>query len=348
MINEKTLKQLVVIAMVIVLVFFTILILRPVAMAIIFGLVLAYILNPVYKIILKIFRNKTISASITCIIVLSLFFVSIWFLIPVLASQIFDSYSAVQSWDVLGLFKRFFPFLFTSEQITSNFIAAYNNFVTNTVNTTLHKLTDFLVDLPGLLLKSLVVLIVFFYSLRDGDKLIKLIKETLPFKRDITNKFIKKSKDVTFSVVFGRVVIGILTGILTGISFFLAGVNNSILLTFLSITAAIIPIIGPWIVWIPVVISLFIAGETVTAFILFLYCGLFISFVDNILHAVIISKQTHIPTSLTLIGLIGGLFLFGIFGIILGPLIVAYLGALFEIYRDYNKKIQNESKSKTL
>jgi len=158
----------------------------------------------------------------------------------------------------------------------------------------------------------------------------------LPFNKTVTNRFIKKSKEVTFSVVYGRVVIGIITGILTGLAFFIAGIDSALLLTFLSILASIIPIVGPWIIWIPVVITLLIAGQTVAAIILALYCGLFISFIDDILHAKIISTKSRIPIPLTLIGLVGGIFFFGIFGIILGPLLVAYLVILFEMYREYS------------
>jgi len=338
MIDEKTLKQIVSIALIMVLAFFVFLLVKPIFMPTLFGLVLAYIFFPIQKVLIKRFKNPTFTAFVTCTIVLLISLLFLWFLIPVLITQIFDSYVTIQSWDVTRLVQESFPFLFSSPNAATKFTVAYNNFIANSVSTSMESLTNIIVNLPMFLLKFCVVFIVFFYSLRDGEKLTNLLKKILPFSNSITSRFINKSREVTFSVVFGRVVIGIVTGALTGLGFYFTGVDNALLLTFVAILAAIIPIIGTWLVWIPVIIGLLIAGKTFTALVLFIYCGAFISlFLDNYLHAIIISKRASIPTSLTLIGLFGGIFAFGLFGIILGPLLVAYVITLFELYNEHNK-----------
>lgn len=343
MINEETIKNYFAFGFIAIILFLSYLILQPLFLSIVLGLILAYTFSPIDKWILKIVKNKFISSLITCGIFLIFLFTALWFLVPLLASQVFQIFLTIQTIDVIGLLQRFLPFLFTSEDLVKNFTIAYNNFISNLLNYSLNMFTDFLVNFSWIVLRSLIVMIVFFYALKDGDKIVKLMRELVPFEKDLTNRFINKSKEVTFSVIFGRVVIGIIMGILTGIGFFLAGVENTLLLTFVAIIAAIIPIIGPWLVWVPVVIGLFIAGKTTTALLLLIYCGTFISFFDNFLHAQFIAKKSSIPTSATLIGLIGGIFAFGIFGIILGPLIIAYLITLIEIYREHNKKIIKES-----
>ena len=149
--------------------------------------------------------------------------------------------------------------------------------------------------------------------------------------------YLKKSKDVTFSVIYGRFVIGIVTGLATGVGFYFAGVENATLLTFISILAAVIPIVGPWIVWVPVVIGLFATGNVLAAILLTIYSAIFVTFfLDNLLTIAFISNKSNLPNSLMLIGVIGGLFFFGIMGIFLGPLIIAYFVVLYEIYREYN------------
>jgi predicted PurR-regulated permease PerM len=338
MLDEKTLKQLFAIALVSLILILVFFIIKPIAMSIILGLVLAYIFFPLYKQLLKVTKYSTLTAIFTCIIVFIIIFISFWFLIPLLANQVFDTFRIIEKWDITGTVKQFFPFLFKNPQLAANFEATLTNFISTSANSILKKLTNIILDLPSLLLQSLVVILVFFYALRDGDKTLEILRNSLPFSKSITNKFIKKSSDVTFSVVFGRIIIGIGVGIFTGLGFFIAGVPNSFLLTFIAIVVSIIPIIGPWLIWIPVVVGLFVADKTLPAILLLLYNGFFISFLDNILHALIVSKRAQVSTSLTLLGLIGGIFVFGVFGIILGPLIVAYLEVLFEIYRDYNVK----------
>ncbi|MBS3072934.1 AI-2E family transporter [Candidatus Pacearchaeota archaeon] len=340
--NEESIKQLIAISLILILIAFTFLIIKPIFFSIILGLILAYIFNPIDKRLIKVVRSGTVSACITSLIVVALLGLFTWFVVPILVTQIFNSYNMIIDLDVTTFLKKTVPILFSSDQITANFAATYSTFISTTTQTTLERFTSLIIDFPRLLLKLAVTALVFFYGLRDGGKLIRVLEETMPFNKSLTSRFIKKSKDVTFSVVYGRIIIGIITGLLSGISFYLAGVPNSTLLTFIAILAGVIPIVGPWIVWIPVVASLFISGQTLPAVLLLLYNGLFVSFFDNITHPIFISRQSNLPTSFTLIGMVGGLLVFGIFGVIVGPLVVAYLVTLFEIYLEYNVSKQKK------
>ncbi|MBS3091973.1 AI-2E family transporter [Candidatus Pacearchaeota archaeon] len=336
MVDEKLVKQFIAGIFIVILLAFTFILIRPIFMSIVLGLILAYACYPIHKYLSLKIKNKTISALVTGLVVLAVIFGILWFSIPLLINQIFDAYVGLQTFDTIGLLKRLFPPFFSSPQVSANFVAAYNNFISNSAKISLEKLTSILINLPSLALKALVVLITFFYGLRDGDKLINLLKDSLPFNKATTNRFIQKSKDVTFSVVYGRVVIGIAVGILAGIGFFIAGVKSALLLSFLAIIASIIPMIGPWAIWIPVVVGLFVAGHTTSAIFLLFYSIIFVTVFENLATPLLVSKRSKLPTSLTLIGIIGGIITFGIFGILLGPLIVAYIVVLFEIYLEEN------------
>jgi len=336
--DEKTIRQIIAALLIGILLIFTFIIIRPIFVSIILGLILAYTFNPVNKRLLLLIKNKFISALITCTVSICIMLLVLWFSLPLLVTQLFDAYTLIQSFDTLGLLKQIFPFLFSSQQISANFAASYNTFLSTTIQNSLEKLTSIFSDLPSIVLKLTVVIIVFFYGLRDGDKIITLLKDFLPFDRATTTRFIQKSKSVTFSVLFGRIVIGIITGLLSGIGFYFAGVNSLVLLTVLAIIASIIPIIGPWLVWIPVTLSLFLSGHTTAGIFLLIYSATVVTLFETLSHPIIISRQSKVPNSITIIGLIGGMLVFGIFGIILGPLIVAYLVVLFEIYRDENAK----------
>jgi len=156
MLDEKTIRQLVIMALVGILLVVTALLIKPIFMPIVFGLVLAYTFNPLNKLLLRKIKNKTWSALITCFLVLIILFVSIWFLIPILTHQFFDAYMTVQSLDIVGSLKKILPFLFTSQKISSNVAIAYNTFIANAVKVVMEKLTEMIVDLPALILKSLL------------------------------------------------------------------------------------------------------------------------------------------------------------------------------------------------
>ena len=162
------------------------------------------------------------------------------------------------------------------------------------------------------------------------------IKSLLPFSKDVENKLFQQTEGITYSVLYGQVVIGILQGIIAGLGFFIFGVSNALLLTLFACLAGIFPIIGTTIVWIPVAIYLFVGGNLLAGTGVAIF-GAVASVIDNILKPMIVSQRTTMPTSVALIGMVGGLFLFGILGFILGPLILAYLLIILDLYR--NKKV---------
>ena len=126
---------------------------------------------------------------------------------------------------------------------------------------------------------------------------------------------------------------GILQGLIAGIGYFIFGVPNALLLTILTILIGVIPIIGPWLVWIPVDIYLFVANRPGAGMGLFIYGMLLINWVDTIVRPMIVSRRTQINPGIILVGMIGGLFVFGLLGLIIGPLILAYVLLVLEIYR---------------
>ena len=186
------------------------------------------------------------------------------------------------------------------------------------------------------MLQLLVVFFTFFFVLRDKDKLLDYIQSLLPFSKDVEKKLFTQTKGITMSVLYGQVVIGILQGLIAGIGFFIFGVQSALLLTLLAAVAGIFPVIGTAIVWVPVSIYLMTTGNNVSAVGVFVF-GIIASTIDNILRPMFVAKRTTLPVSISLISMIGGFFLFGILGFILGPLIVAYLLIILEIYR--NKKV---------
>jgi len=178
-----------------------------------------------------------------------------------------------------------------------------------------------------------VVFFTLFFVLRDKEEMTSYIESLLPFSKDVEKKLFELSKNLTASVIYGQIVIGIFQGIFLGVGLFIFKVPNALILTLLACLAGILPIIGVAIIWVPVAIYLLIAGNTFQALGVIIF-GLISSSLDNFIRPIIVSKKTQMPSSLILIGMIGGLFLFGILGLILGPLILAYLLIILEVYRN--------------
>ena len=95
-----------------------------------------------------------------------------------------------------------------------------------------------------------------------------------------------------------------------------------------------LPMVGPWFVWVPVAIGLFLTGKIGFAIAFSIYCLFFVSTIDNILRPYIVSRKTGVSSVVVLVGMIGGLFVFNILGLILGPLILSYLLLFLKAYKD--------------
>ncbi|MDZ4226782.1 MAG: AI-2E family transporter, partial [Candidatus Pacearchaeota archaeon] len=247
------------------LIVFSFLLLRPILLSIVFGLLLAFIFIPIYDLLQKIIKSKNISASIIMILLLFLIFLPIWFLTPILIDQSFKIFQTTLQIDFVTPLKELFPNLFASEQFSTTISSVLSSFLIKTANSITNAFTDLLLNLPAISLHMLVVLFTFFFVLRDREHFANYIKSLLPFPKEIENKLFDYSSEITKSILIGTVVIGMLQGIIAGIGFFVFKAPNALFLTLLAIFAGILPIIGTAIIWIPVFIFMLIAGNDVAA-----------------------------------------------------------------------------------
>jgi len=317
----------------VVLIVLTFLLLKPILLAIIFGIILAFVFSPLYDWLYKTMKSKNLSAFLICILLLVIIILPLWFLTPIAVNQSIKIYLSSQQIDFVTPIKNIFPSLFASESFSAEIGSIIYSFVTKATNSLMNSFANLILHFPTFFLHFLVALFTFFFVLRDKEQIVTYVQSLLPFSKEVEKKLFKSSKDITVSILYGQVVIGILQGIVAGLGFFIFKVPNALLLTLLAALAGIFPIIGTAIIWIPVIIYLLIAGNTFAAMGVLLF-GLISSTIENFLKPIFVSRRTNMNPSLILIGMIGGLFLFGILGIILGPLILAYLFIVLELYRD--------------
>lgn len=311
------------------------LIVRPFLYSLVTGLLLVFIFNPLSDWLKKFIKNKNISAGILSIILIILIIVPIILLIPLIFKEVTKIVLFSQSVDVIALLAEAFPSLFKSAEVFGGVRSVFDSFVRETTTNMLNSVSNLLLDFPLILAQLFVVLLTFFFVIRDKEKIIESVKELLPFPRIIREKIFQSTKDVTVSVIYGQVIIGLIEGAISSIGFFLFKVPNPILFSILITLAGILPAIGPTIVWIPLAIYLFATGNVVSGIGIIVF-GLITGLVTNILSPLIVSKRTKMNPLVILLAMVGGLLLFGILGLILGPLIIGYFLIFLDIYK--NKK----------
>jgi len=332
MIDQNTFKKLSIIVVLAILLVLSVLLIWPIATAVITGLILSFLFYPLYKKVLFLVKEKNISSLLIVLLVVIVILVPLWFLFPIIIKQAFDAYLYIQKIDVSVFIKAIFPTL-ASTEIFKNLTSSINSFISALIGNLLSSTSGILLNLPNFLLKLAIVLFVFFFGMRDAELLKNYVTSLSPFSKATQNELVKKFKDITNSVIFGYIIVGIIQGVLTGIGLLIVGVPNFLILTVIAILAAVIPVLGAWLVWIPASVYLIASGKVAPGIILLLYGAIVISWIDNIIRPYIVSRKTKISSAIVFVGMIGGLIVFGILGLVVGPLILAYLLLLLDAYR---------------
>lgn len=312
-------------------------VLQKILLSIFFGIILAFILYPVYKLINRRVNSPNISSLLICTALLILIAVPIWFLTPILLNQTFDLYVASQNLDIATPLKKVFPSLLSSSQFSSEIISLTHTLITKSANSLVNWASDILTDFLNISLQFLIVLFTLFYFLRDREKFTDYIKGLLPFSKDIEKKFFTQTNEITTAILYGQVVIGLIQGLIVGLGFFIFGVPNALVLTIFACIAGVLPILGTTVVWLPVAIYFVLQGS-IFGGVGITFFGLFSNLVETFARPIWVSKKTSIHPAVILIGMIGGIFIFGFLGFILGPLILAYLFIILDLYRSKNKE----------
>lgn len=178
-----------------------------------------------------------------------------------------------------------------------------------------------------------IMLFAIFYLLRDGGKFKRDVIALSPLADDYDSKIFSKLRQAIKSVVLGSLFVGVIQGFLTGLGFYIFGVPNPALWGSLAVIAALIPGIGTSLVLVPGILYLFFASTQLHAIGLFLWALLAVGLIDNFLGPMLVNRGIQIHPFLILLAVMGGLAYFGPIGFIAGPLVVALLVALLEIYK---------------
>ena len=189
------------------------------------------------------------------------------------------------------------------------------------------------------LLLLVVTLYASFFFLRDGRGILERILSYAPLSPDEKARMVDRFVSVSRATLKGILLIGALQGTLGGLAFAAAGITGAAFWGTVMMLCSMIPGIGTALVWIPTAIALAAQGRGGAAAGLAFWFVVVVGTVDNFLRPRLVGKDTKLPDLLILISTLGGIFLFGPAGIVVGPLVAALFVTIWEIYgtefRDY-------------
>ena len=195
--------------------------------------------------------------------------------------------------------------------------------------------------LPGLLndtvilLTNLIILLfVLYYMLVHCKEMELYLENLLPLKKVNVHLLATETKRIVRASALGIPLISLIQGLTATIGYAIFGVEDIALWGFLTGVFAFFPVVGTMIIWIPLVITLYAAGDNGNATGLFIYSVIVTGNIDYLSRITILKKLGNIHPVVSVLGVIVGLGLFGFIGFIFGPLLVSYIILIFRIYRN--------------
>lgn len=188
--------------------------------------------------------------------------------------------------------------------------------------------------LGQLFLAGTIMLVALFFFFADGPSLVDGVTRLTPlderYQRELIGEFDKLSRAVVLATLLSAVV----QGLLAGIGYWLTGVGSLFLLTLVTAVFALVPLFGAWMVWMPAALWLYFVEDRATAAIfLAVYGAVVVSLADNVVKLFVLHGQSNLHPLLALLSVIGGVQALGPIGILVGPMIVAFLQTLLDIFR---------------
>jgi predicted PurR-regulated permease PerM len=182
------------------------------------------------------------------------------------------------------------------------------------------------------LFELFVMLFALFYFLRDGESSLDYFRMVIPFEESMRERMLAEARELIFASVTTSLVIAAVQGIICGGAFAIVGLEAALFWGVLMGFLSLLPVVGAWPIWIPAAIWLFSTGHAGRAVILIAICGGLSGTIDNILRPVLLGGRSSLNGLLVFISVLGGVAVFGVLGVVLGPIVIATAVGILDVY----------------
>ncbi|MFH1679276.1 MAG: AI-2E family transporter [Candidatus Eisenbacteria bacterium] len=294
--------------------------------------------HPLYRRILRCVRGRRYLASATTILILLVVVVvPLSLLLGVVAGEALRISDRVGPWvskqidepsrllDWIPGADRLAPYRPEILTRLGQVVGSAGSFLFNNVSALTRGTVSFL-------FKLFLLLYAMFFFFIDGETILGKILGYLPLRRGDKVQIVERFVSVTRATLRGVLVVGVVQGTLAGIAFAIAGIDGApfwgALMTFLSM----IPGVGTAVVWLPAGIIQLARGNVGQGVFVLLFCALVVGTVDNLIRPRLVGQDTKMHPLLVLFSTLGGLLLFGVLGLLIGPILGAVFVTVWDFY----------------
>lgn len=254
-----------------------------------------------------------------------------------------NSFSQINLNQSLEFFNNNFPHEMQNSTIAIT--TTINEFINDLLKMIFNYFLDFIKSLPMVALQLFVLIFSIFYFARDGYKIKPYVISFIPKdKYGYFNNMFNEIKTVLKSIFYGHFLTAIIIGIIAAVGFSILGYPYGVFLGILTGIFQLLPVLGPWPIYLALFIWDIISGNYIRAIIV-LFFGFGLSLSDLYIRPALSVKYVDIHPLIFLLGFMAGPIVFGLVGFILGPLILGITYAVIRTYKNEKEKINIKKQS---
>ncbi|EKD78882.1 MAG: permease [uncultured bacterium] len=311
---------------------------RPYVYPVFWAAVLAALFYPMYQRIARRVKNNGIAAGLTEVIILLILFIPLAGIVSLIAQQ------AVSVYQTFGNKETFVSLnVYVQELLSHPLIARYTGDIdlTEQLSSFGAAASKFLYswlsawgqNTARWVIQFFIMLYTLYFFLKDGPKFLKKLMHLLPLGDVYEERLYHRFVSTTRATLKGTVLIGAIQGTIGGLALVITGVPAAVFWGVIMVVLSIIPGVGASIVLIPTIVVLAIIGQWWQAVIV-LIALIIASVIDNFLRGPLVGKDTQMHPLFIFFATLGGLLAFGISGVVIGPVITAFLMSIWQIYEE--------------
>lgn len=322
--------------------------LEPFIIPIFLAVIATVVCLPLYRLLLNLFNGKKIFASvITCLVLLLIIVIPFLLIAGIITNQAFSLYYYISELilnnEMEASLKQLMSHIAPLWDALQDTFGVSKEEIAKQVGEILGKASNFLYvnvlslvrGFGSLVLNFVLILFVTFYLLMDGRRMGGRLMLLSPLPSHLNASMASDIIRSLRTTMKGTLLLATIQGVAGGIGFWVAGVPNSPFWGTVMVFASVVPIVGIALVWVPAVIYLLIVDSVVAAILLGIWCTLVGLSCDNVLRPKMLGQERGIHPLFTFFSVLGGLNLYGMVGLFIGPLILAVLISLMEVYERY-------------
>jgi len=313
----------------------------PFLMTIILAAIFAALTRPLYRWLKRRFGGRrSLAAAVTLLLIVFVVLLPLAGLIGAVTGEAIKVGETVKPWvqkqlsqpaefsellKKIPFYDRILPYKETILLKAGELVGRFSSFLINSLSSVTVMTAQFIFML-------FIFLYTMFFFLVDGDRILNWIMRYLPLRPEDGERMLDRFTSVTRATLKGVAVIGILQGTLTGAAFAVIGIPSAIFWGTVTAVMSLVPGVGTAIIWLPASIILASSGHYGQAIGLFVFCSLVVAGLDNFLRPRLVGQDTRMHELMILFGTLGGIMMFGVAGIIIGPIVAALVVTVWEIY----------------